>query len=560
MTKLKTVITKIVGDKDHIDTERYFMTVACFSASIFLLVLCIVHIIMNLKLGPVFIAGISSLVLMGLYYFVRFKKCLFYPKLVLTIWGLVMLDLTWYSKYLSNGPVLFYILIFGALVIWVWEGKSLAVMLSIYFLNVAILFVIDYTASEDLFIYPDLKTRSVDIFLSFFLYSSLMIFLLYIVKKDFIRQKEKAIKSDKLKTAFLANMSHEIRTPMNAIVGFSQLLSNGKNLKNQKTYTRIIQNSSNDLLRLINDIIDLSKIEVGDMEIKYSDFSIENLFTELKEFYNIELSKRDKSEIMLEFRLPDGDFIIHSDSLRLKQVISNLLSNAIKFTKRGEIYFSCEKKKNELIFSVSDTGIGIPEEDQGKIFEQFSNFNYQDLNSEGSGIGLSIVVRILALLKGRIWLESFPGGGSCFNFSIPYIAPKIKSKPLLTKKNQQSPDNESRNSILIVEDNELSSMLISTVLSSLNYEYHHVTSGLDAVDYIKANPDTGLVLMDLKLPGMDGYEATKAIKKMNPNPIIAQTAFAMSTDREKAINAGCDDYIPKPIDFKKLHELIRIYL
>jgi signal transduction histidine kinase len=518
---------------------------------------------MGLKIAPVMFAGSSSLVMIGLYFFLRFGSCLYIPKVILTGLGLIMLDFTWYSKYLSNGPVLFFILIFAALVIWVWEGKCLGILLFYYFLNLAVLGIIDSNAPEYLFKYPDPTKRSLDIYLSFFLYSSLLIFLLYNVKKEFTRQKDKAMKSDRLKSAFLANMSHEIRTPMNAIVGFSHLLSNETGSDNKQQYINIIQNSSDNLLRLINDIIDLSKIEAEDLEIKLSEISIRDLFIELKDTYSIELMKREKSDVLLSYNLPDDDdIIVQSDLLRLKQVLSNILNNALKFTAHGTVTYSCEKKGRVLIFTISDTGTGIPEEDQSKIFDRFTKFNYQGMNTEGSGIGLSIAEKLVSLLNGRIWFNSVFGKGSDFFFSIPYDAPK--NQPVSQKKTQKmnlSPTSEIIRPILVVEDDKTSYMLIKEFLRPLNIEIHHVTDGIDAINFIKMNPDVSLILMDIKLPFMDGYEATKVIKQINPKiPIIAQTSYAMLGDREKAIIAGCDDYITKPLDLKKLQELVKNYL
>jgi signal transduction histidine kinase len=427
MSRIRSVMVSVLGDIEDVGSERYFITITCFVTSVFLLLLCAFHLIINLKIAPVIIAGSSAIVILGLYFLVRFSNCLYIPKLILTVLGLVMLDFTWYSKFLSNGPVLFFILIIGTLILWVWEGRSLAILLVLYFLNIAILFVIDINAPEFLFRYPDNKTRSIDIFLSFLLYSSLMIILLWVIKKDFIGQKERAIRSDKLKSAFLSNMSHEIRTPMNAIVGFSELLENENEYVKRHQYINIIKNSGNNLLKLISDIIDLSKIEAGDLHLNYSDFSIHDLFTEIKDIYSLELLRREKSDIQFKYILPDGDSIINSDPIRLKQVLFNLLNNAMKFTSRGSITFGCEKKKGELLFSVSDTGTGIPEEDQKKIFERFSKFNYEGLNNEGSGIGLSIVEKIVGMLKGRIWLDSEPGKGTTFFFTIPLVSPSGKT-------------------------------------------------------------------------------------------------------------------------------------
>ena len=561
MTKFNSFYCSIVGDIDQISSERHFVTLTSFVAAIFLLGLCFVHIMMGLKKAPVILAGSSSLVMLGLYYFVRFRNCLYIPKVILTGLGLIMLDFTWYSKFLSNGPVLFFILIFAALVIWVWQGKCLAVLLTFYFLNLAVLGIIDSNAPEYLFKYPEPSKRSLDIYLSFFLYSSLLIILLLFIKKEFIRLKEKAIKSDKLKSAFLANMSHEIRTPMNAIVGFSELLGNGSDSDNKKQYINIIQNSSYNLLRLINDIIDLSKIEAGDLEIKYSDINIRELFIELKDSYSLDLIKREKYNIIISYTL-DGDLIIHSDPLRLKQVLSNLINNAVKFTTRGTITFGCEKKGREVIFSVSDSGTGIPEEDQKKIFDRFTKFNYQGMNTEGSGIGLSIADKFISLLGGKIWFNSIVGEGSNFFFSLPYIAPlSFSTSGKQLQKISSSLTVESKKPILVVEDDKVSFMLIKEFLRPLNIEIHHVTDGQEAINFVKMNPEVRLILMDIKLPFMNGYEATKAIRQINSKiPIIAQTAYAMLGDREKAIDAGCVDCINKPLESKRLLELVSAYL
>jgi CheY-like chemotaxis protein len=412
-----------------------------------------------------------------------------------------------------------------------------------------------------MFRYPEPYKRSLDIYLSFFLYSSLLIILLYFIKKEFIRQMEKAIKSDKLKSAFLANMSHEIRTPMNAIVGFSELLGNGTSSENRLQYISIIQSSSNNLLRLINDIIDLSKIEAGDLEIKYSDIKISDLFVELKDYYALDLIKREKLFVSISCTF-DRDLIFQSDPLRLKQILSNLISNSVKFTSKGSITIGCEKTGRELIFSVSDTGTGISEEDQKKVFDRFTKFNYHGMNTEGSGIGLSIADKLVNLLGGKIWFSSTFGKGTNFFISLPYIAPsKFSTSDEQHQKISSSSKVLTTKPILIVEDDSVSLMLIKEFLQPLNVEIHHVTDGRDAVSFVKMNPDICLILMDLKLPYMDGYEATKAIRQINSKiPIIAQTAYAMLGDKEKVIAAGCVDYIEKPLESKRLLELVNKYI
>jgi signal transduction histidine kinase len=218
-------------------------------------------------------------------------------------------------------------------------------------------------------------------------------------------------------------MSHEIRTPMNAIVGFSQLLEDEPEGDDKQRYISIIQNSSEQLLRLVNDILDMSKFEADDVGLKYSDFSIREVFVEMKDSIELELLKRGQTDVKVEYSLPMGDMIVHSDLIRVKQVLSNLTSNAIKFTIRGTISFICIKKNKDIIFSVSDTGTGISEEDQKEIFNRFTRFNYMGLNTEGTGIGLSIVERIITLLKGKLWIQSVVNKGTTFFFSLPYTNP-----------------------------------------------------------------------------------------------------------------------------------------
>jgi signal transduction histidine kinase len=408
------------GDKEKMDSERYFIMITCLTATLFLLILSVVHLINGFRIQPFIMSSSSSVIMMALYFILRYTDFLFWPKLILTTIGIAFLDITWYVKYLSNGPVLFFIFAFGALVLWVWHGRALVVLLSIYFLNIVFLFFIDYTASSSLFDYPSPDKRMWDIYLSFFLYSALLIFLLYIIKRDFIAQKEKAIRSDQLKTAFLSNMSHEIRTPMNAIVGFSSLIEDEKDQTTRAQYVDIIQNSSDNLLKLINDIIELSKIETSDFQLIYQTFTIEQLFLELKPIVLNEQKKHNRTGIQIIYDNKIGNKTIISDSRRIQQLLINLIVNALKFTEKGTVTIETSLNNGGLLqFSIIDTGIGIKPEDLPKIFDRFVKFDYHGSNKEGSGIGLTLVQHIVELLKGKITVESKENSGSTFRVSIP---------------------------------------------------------------------------------------------------------------------------------------------
>lgn len=418
--KPNTFINFFFGDKEKMDSERYFIMITCLTATLFLIILSIVHLINGFRIQPFIMSSSSSVIMMALYFILRYTDFLFWPKLILTTIGIAFLDITWYIKYLSNGPVLFFIFAFGALVLWVWHGRALVVLLSIYFLNIVFLFFIDYTTSSSLFDYPSPDKRMWDIYLSFFLYSALLIFLLYIIKRDFIAQKEKAIRSDQLKTAFLSNMSHEIRTPMNAIVGFSSLIEDEKDQSTRAQYVDIIQNSSDNLLKLINDIIELSKIETADFQLIYQTFTIEQLFSELKPIVLNEQRKHNRTGIQIIYDNKIGNKTIISDPRRIKQLLINLIVNALKFTEKGTVTIETSLKKGGLLeFSVIDTGIGIKPEDLPKIFDRFVKFDHNGSNKEGSGIGLTLVQHIVELLKGEISVVSEENNGSTFRISIP---------------------------------------------------------------------------------------------------------------------------------------------
>lgn len=379
-------------------------------------------------------------------------------------------------------------------------------------------------------------------------------------EEELIRAKEKAEESDKLKTAFLHNISHEIRTPMNAIVGFSALLGEpDADLQSRKSYIDVIMQSSNHLLSIITDIVDISNIETNLVKIAKSETNVNST---LKSLINQFLPKANEKKVKLEWEtvMPDSEAMIMTDRTKVTQVLSNLLSNALKFTDKGNIRLSFRHKDDFLEFSVADSGIGIAPAHHAKIFDRF----YQVQNSvsrlyEGTGLGLAISKGYIELLGGKIWLTSEPGKGTTFFFTIPYEKFIAHEKPAYEIKSPDSVAFSQKRKILVAEDVESNFKLIKYFLSGSNAEVIHAINGKEAVDIFLAGPKIDLILMDIKMPVMDGYTAVSLIREKNTKiPIIAQTAYA--DDRNKAMECGCSGFISKPFDRKGLLKILSEFI
>ena len=365
------------------------------------------------------------------------------------------------------------------------------------------------------------------------------------METDLISAKNRAEESNRLKSAFLANMSHEIRTPLNAIVGFSGILASAEEEEEKQEYVSIIENNNTLLLQLISDILDLSKIEAGTMEFVDSDFELNKVMAELESALRLKLSP-DK-EVTLSFETGLPECYIHAERNRISQIVINLVTNAIKFTHEGSIRFGYEKRDNDMLyFYVSDTGCGIPEDKQESVFGRFVKLNSFE---QGTGLGLSICQTLVQHMGGEIGLTSKEGEGSTFWFTIPYVPAsrsiKQQAKPDPIKLKQQ------KITILIAEDHESNYRLIESILKK-DYNLVHAWNGEEAVSLFKeCNPQ--LILMDINMPVMDGYEATREIRKYSTRvPIIAITAFAYASDEQKVMENGFDAYMAKPINANQL--------
>jgi len=381
------------------------------------------------------------------------------------------------------------------------------------------------------------------------------------LNEELKRAIEKAEESDRLKTAFLANMSHEIRTPMNGIMGFSMMLADpGLSNEERDSYVKIVNSSCDQLLHIINDIIDISKIEAGQIDLAETSFDLSVLLGEILSFHSE--SAREKSIEMTMAPLsafPGTEIMIKSDRTKLRQILDNLLSNAIKFTKSGTIVLRCIPEGDNLIFEVEDTGIGIPKDQQEAIFHRFYQAETSFSKAHGgTGLGLSITKAYIELMGGKIWLRSEPGTGSTFCFNIPCRRLVSSEKPFEPVHVADFTGIPSK--VLVVEDEEINRLYIGEILRNITATIF-ASTGIEALEMLDKHPEIELILMDIKLPDINGLELTRIIKAMKPGiRIVAQTAYALAGDREKALEAGCSGYITKPLKRETLLDLMSSHI
>jgi signal transduction histidine kinase/CheY-like chemotaxis protein len=380
-------------------------------------------------------------------------------------------------------------------------------------------------------------------------------------KLELVKAKLKAEENDRLKSSFLSNLSHEIRTPMNAIVGFTELLMNTKvQEEEQNEYLTIIDKSGKNLISIIDDLIEMSKIDSHQITPNLTSINVGTCIQELYETIKVTIKKTKKIEFcVLENKSP-AQYNISTDEVKLKQIIVNLVTNAIKFTDEGFVAFGYEvdEANKQIKFTVKDTGFGIDEESHNHIFDRFRRVGGEkSAKAGGLGLGLAISKAYVEMLGGSIKLESKIGKGSVFSFTIPLVYDKVEMITVQHIKNKPNIKGEEEGTILIAEDDNINFLLFQRIMRDQNYKIIRAENGQEAVNICLSNPHIDLVLMDIKMPVMDGFEAFEKIQPIRPNlPVIAQTAFSSNEDKERIMKEGFTNYITKPINREQLFEII----
>jgi len=494
---------------------------------------------------------------------------------VLTLW-LSMTILAWRFGGVRDISVVAYMLIIlvAMLINRLWQA------LLISFLSIISLWVVFY-AEYNHIITPQSDT-SFNYSMEFTALIVIVITLMFLTSKSFsasygriqkelvehkqtaealIIAKEKAQESDRLKTAFMNNISHEVRTPLNGILGFAQFaLQKDISEEDKAYYLNILNTSSERLLNTITDYMDISLIVSGNMAVQKHQVNLFLLVNQVYEKFRAKCKSKNL-EFIRQMPADTKDYTLQSDSTLLEKSLSHLVDNAIKFTSSGKVILGFCIKDNACELFVEDTGIGI---DPGAHEKIFNNFIQEEVSTtrghEGSGLGLSITRGVVELLGGKIGMVSAKGKGSTFTIVLP-----AENRLLITsgfsRSEKTSPESNNSPLILITDDDDISSFFHKTILKRASYKYMIARNGLEAIESCQKNPEISLVLMDLKMPIMDGLEATKKIKEIRKNlPIIGVSAYAMTGDKEKAIAAGCDDYITKPLRSETLLSVIKKYL
>lgn len=563
MKLLKFDILKFFfGNPEDKTLEDQIPLVLSFSTATLSLVATTLNIILDLSILMIFIPLAASIAMYFVYFGLRTSSNGYWYKVLMAIVAFTYFNALWYNNQGSNGPNLYLFLIFFIFILMIFEKKTRLFFSSFLLLNILALFLLEYNKDGIVSKYADDETRQIDIYFSLYIYLAFTSIMAVVLRYYYRLERNRASKSDKLKSAFLSNMSHEIRTPMNAIIGFSKLLDYAETEDERKEFVKIINDNGKLLLELLDDILDMSKMDAGQYDIVKNQFSLKVLFNELGKVTQLYLDQLNKKDVKLIFAGEQTDCIVFSDENRIRQILYNFLTNSSKFTSLGSITYGYKVDNLNVTFFVSDTGLGIEKKYFNEIFKRFYKVENNEYTSlpRGSGIGLSIVNSLVQKLGGQISFESEYGKGSEFKFALPEIVVETLTLPQAEKiKNGSIVSMVGK--VLVVEDDTSNMLLINNMLRRLGISLVLAANGSEACTMINEHAGIDIILMDINMPIMNGYDAMKTIKQNNAHiPIIALTAHAMNSEKNKALNEGFDGYLTKPIDYLALVECLKKYL
>jgi signal transduction histidine kinase/CheY-like chemotaxis protein len=560
MSKRKNIYQLLFGNPEDNILEDQIPTILSFATATLSLVALTLNTIFGFPLIMIMIPLGASLAMYFVYYKLRFSKNKYFYKVMMAVVAFTYFNFLWYNNYGSSGPTLYLFLLFFIFLILIFDDRSRIVLTCILLVNIIVLFLLEFYASNITQGYAEEQTRVMDIYFSFFIYLAFTSIMALVIRYYYRLERSKAKKSDQLKSAFLSNMSHEIRTPMNAILGFSKLLEFTNSDEERNEYVNIINDNGTILIALLDDIMDMSKMDAGQFDIYLKPFELNNLMLDLGKVIRLSLDHQNKPDIKLNL-IADENISVYSDENRLKQVLYNFLTNASKFTFQGEISYGFKVHNRDVEFFVSDTGIGIKEENFKDIFSRFYKVKSAEhtIMPRGAGIGLSISRVIVEKLGGRISFNSVYGKGSTFSFTLPSVI--VESVPSPKKKVLSDVSFHGTCKVLVTEDDSSNMKVLTHILDKIGISFEVACDGAEALEVFKNHPEIDLVLMDINLPVMNGYEAMHELKRLSPAlPVVALTAHAMNTDKENALTAGFDGYITKPIDQLALIECLKKHL
>lgn len=550
-----------IGSEDSYSLEHRFFNLIAFFGGIISILGTIVNLILGAEVVLTLATASSLIFCWGAFYLSRFNRRFILGKSILTVFLAALMAYVFFINNGSQGPLLYLYMVYFLLLLIVWKGRSRNILIVVFVVNILAFLLIELKFPELTQAYGDERTRLLDVYLSYLIYIIALGAIMLYTLRAYVREKQNAERSDQLKSSFLANMSHEIRTPMNAILGFAQLLENEHVQEKKEVYLKVIKDNGQSLLRLIEDIIDVSKIEAGALKIQMGETSLDGIFEDLASNFKQLLKEYPEKDIELIQRKEIEGLVVITDGARISQIFTNLLHNAIKYTDSGSITFGLKQEDEELRFYVKDTGEGIKSEYLEEIFDRFRKIETDRSKKirPGTGIGLSISKTLTELLGGKMSVSSEYGSGSEFSFTIPFIYVRTEKYNKVSDKEKGESDfiDLTGKTILVAEDENTNFFFLKKVLERTNARVIWARNGQNAVDLFDANPQLDFILMDILMPVLNGYQATEIIKKKNPDiPIIAQTALAMEGDAERVLRAGCDDYISKPIRVKVLMDII----